>query len=142
MTGLQLAHNCIPQQRYIRMAKRRLDAHHLCVRFRMDQTWKSIARAAADAPARVRIAFIQPHSERRMERFHAQRGKIVAELLNAWFVTDRRKGIWPGRMRLCGVLAALPMHFKETLGFKVIWLEIVIADGPCGRDTAVMVQDA
>src|SRR5271157_2897294 len=39
-----------------------------------------------------------------------------------------------------GFTAALAMHLVEVLGLRVVGLEIVVGDGPCRRNPAMMVQ--
>jgi hypothetical protein len=59
-------------------------------------------------------------------------------MLNALFVTDgwifvRRAG--PGLRRIFTTVA---VHVVEMFGFRVIRFQLVVADGPGGRETAVM----
>ncbi len=49
----------VGQQRHIGVLERRVHAHHLRVRLRVDQTGMSVARLATDAPALVPVLFVQ-----------------------------------------------------------------------------------
>src|SRR2546428_14018433 len=69
-----------------------VDAEHLGVRFRVDETGMPVASLAANAPARSGVLLVQHHPEGDVERLEPQTGEIVAELLNTWLMTDRRVG--------------------------------------------------
>src|SRR6266700_7016498 len=124
------------------MTQRRFDAHYLRIGLGVNQARESIARVAADAFARVRIAFVEAHAERRVEWLQSQRRQIIAELLNARLMTDRRKRIWPRSVRLARIFPPLSMHLEQALSFEIVRLEIVVCDGPGRRDPAVVLQDS
>src|SRR5438105_2073910 len=102
------------------MAQRRFDAHYLRIGLGVNQAGESIARVAADAFARVRIAFVEAHPERRVEWLQSHRRQIIAELLNARLMTDRRKRIWPRSVRLARIFPPLSMHLEQALSFGAI----------------------
>ena len=69
MTGFELANESVSQKRNVGMAQCRLNAHHLRVGLRMHQARKTVAGAAANAFAGVRIPFVEAHAQGRMKRF-------------------------------------------------------------------------
>ena len=64
--------------------------------------------------------------------------EIVVQMLNALFVAYsrifvRRAGPWFRR-----VFTTIAVYLVKMLGLRVIRLQLVVADGPCGRDATVM----
>src|SRR6185295_2768402 len=59
-------------------------------------------------------------------------------MLNALFVTDSRVLVWRAGPGLRRIFTAVAVYLVKMLGFRVIRFELVIADGPRGRDSAVM----
>src|SRR5690349_6670589 len=59
-------------------------------------------------------------------------------MLNALLVTYGRILVRRAGPRLRWIFATIAVHLVEMLGLRVIRLELVVADGPCGRDSAMM----
>src|SRR5690349_25083373 len=59
-------------------------------------------------------------------------------MLNALLVTDGRILVRRAGPRLCWIFAAVTVYLVEMLGLCVIRFQLVVADGPCGGDSAVM----
>src|SRR5215472_14239018 len=95
IAGLKLASKCVPNQRDVPATEGRLDAHHLGIGFGMHKAGESVTRIAADALTCVRIALVQTHAQRGVERLEPQRGEVITQLLDAWLMADRRKRVWP-----------------------------------------------
>src|ERR1051325_2769344 len=59
-------------------------------------------------------------------------------MLNALFVTDSRVLVWRAGPGLCRIFTAVAVYLVKMLGLRVIRFQLVVADGPSGRDAAVM----
>ena len=82
----------VGEQSDVGMLQRGNDAADMRISFGIDQTRIAVAGAAANAGAVLPVSFIEHHSERRVKRVQTKARKIVAQLLNARLVTDRRIG--------------------------------------------------
>src|SRR5215467_13023515 len=60
------------------------------------------------------------------------------QMLNALLVTNCRKLVRRAGPGLRWILAAVAVYLIEMLGLRVIRLQLVVANGPGRRDTAVM----
>src|SRR5688572_24325030 len=98
----------------------------------------TIAGVAANAEAFARILFIDPDPQRDVKRLQTHPFEIVVEMLYALFVTYCRILVRRAGPRVGRVLAAIAVHLIEMFGLGVIRLQLVVADGPRGRDAAVM----
>src|SRR5436305_10876650 len=103
---LQSLDKSIRKETYIRISKGRVYCHHLSVRFCVDEARKSVARAAADTAAAVRIHLIEHHSKRSMEGAESFGSKMIAQFLNPTSVTYCRVRIWRTSTRLCRIFSA------------------------------------
>ena len=59
--------------------------------------------------------------------------EVVAQLLDARLVADRRVRIRAARRRLGRILAALAVHLVEVLGLGVVRLEVAYEIGHAGE---------
>src|SRR5690348_16496942 len=73
-----------------------------------------------------------------MKRFQPGAFEIVVQMLDALFVTYRRILVRRAGPRLRRILAAIAVHLIKVFGLGVIRLQLVVANGPRGRDAAVM----
>jgi hypothetical protein len=104
----------------------------------VDQTRKPITGVAADAFACVPITLIKLHAQGHVKRLEAQASEIIPQALHSrlmahWWVRVRPTGRWLG-----GIHATFAMDVIEMLGLQVVRLKILVRDGPCGRDPAMM----
>src|SRR5215216_5611826 len=97
-----------------------------------------IARVAPDAQASSHVLFVEPNSQRHMKRLKTGAFQIVVKVLNALLVTDGRILVRRARPGFCWILSAIAVYLIQMLRLCVIRLQLVIADGPRGRDAAVM----
>src|SRR5271157_4752464 len=124
------------------MFDRLIDAHNLRVGLRAHQTGKAVAGIAADTAALMRILLVEHDPDRYVEGLQSRTCEVVGQLLNARLMTDGGPGIGSVGRRFGRILSAVPMHLIEILGLGVVRLQIVVADRPGGRDTAVVAQFA
>ena len=75
-----------------------------------------------------------------VERVEPELLQVVAQLLDAGLVGDRREGVLRARCALTGVLAVLAVHEVEVLGLRVVGLEVVVGDRPGRRDATVVAK--
>ena len=106
----------------------------------MDQAREPVACRTPDACAERRVALVEHHARRRVERVQPDGGHVVEQPLDARLVRDGRKGVrrrcrWVGR-----VLTTCTVHLVELLRLGVVRLHDVVADRP-GRRDAVVVLD-
>ena len=98
------------------------------------------SRRTPDACAERRVALVEHHTRRRVERVQPDGGHVVEQPLDARLVRDGRKRVrrrcrWVGR-----VLTTCTVHLVELLRLGVVRLHDVVADRP-GRRDAVVVLD-
>ena len=55
-------------------------------------------------------------------------------------MTHCRPRIGRARRRFSGIFPTLTMNLVKVLGLRVVRLELVVGDGPGGRDAAVMLH--
>ena len=67
-----------------------------------------------------------------MEGLEADACEVVAQLLDARLMADRRKGIGSTGGRLGRVDTPLAVYLIELLCFGVVGLQVLVADGPGG----------
>src|SRR5213083_2524608 len=98
----------------------------------------AVARAAPDAGTLARVPLIEHHTERRVKRPQAMAGQVVAQLLDARLVADCR--IWKRRAapRLRRIFTLGAVRVIKPLCLDVVGLQIVVGNGPGGRNAAVM----
>ena len=120
------------------MRQRRIDADHLRVALRVNQTGEAVAGLAADAAALVRVRFVQHDPERDMERTQPVRRQVVVQLLDARLVLHGREPVRRARPGLGRIDAALAVHLIQVFGLRVVRLELVVADRPRRRHAAVV----
>src|SRR2546427_13177221 len=117
-----------------------VDAEHLGVRFRIDETGMSVARLAANAAAGSGVPLVQHHPKGDVERLEPQTGEIVAELLNTRLMTDRRMRIRSTGRRIRGILFPAALHLGGLACLPVIRLPVLVRDRPRGRETVPMLD--
>ena len=122
----------------------RVDADDLRVRLGVEQAREAVHPVAADAGAPVcRDAgrrLLEVHPDGQVEGVETQLLEVVAQLLDAGLVGDRRMEVLRTGMTLARVLAVLAVHEVQVLGLGVVGLEVVVRDGPGRRDAAVVAQ--
>src|SRR3989475_340849 len=139
-TGLETRDVRARQQRDVGMFESGVDAEHLGVRFRIDETGMSVARLAANAAAGSGVPLVQHHTKGDVERLEPQTGEIVAELLHTRLMTDRRMRIRSTGRWIRGILFPAAVHLVELLGLRVIRLQVLVRDRPRGREAAPMLD--
>jgi hypothetical protein len=132
----------VGQERDVRVFERGIDGADLRIRLGLYETREAVARPAADALAPARVVLLQHHAERHVEGFHAQRGEVFGELLNARLVADSRVRERPRSPSLGRVFAAVAVDVIHRLGLRVVGFEVFVRDRPGGRDAVVVAHDA
>src|SRR5262249_41256366 len=118
----------------------RSDADHVRVRLGMYQAGKSVAGAAPNARAELRLGLIQHDAVWRVERVKPGARQVVMQLLNARLVRQRWQRIRSRCRRLGRIFPACAMHLVHLLGLGVVRLHVVITDWPGWRDSVVMLE--
>src|SRR6516162_48748 len=139
--GLQPAHECVGQERHIRMLECRVDADDLSVGLAIDEARIAIEGVAADAGAgvpRLAVLLVEQNAERKRKRMIAAPLQAVPELLYAWLVRDGRVTIRPARGRFGRIHTMLAVDMVEMLGLAIERLEVLISKRPGRRNSAVM----
>src|SRR5262249_48834145 len=121
---------CIRQQRDVWMLERGPNAEDFGVGFGLDHTGESVTGRAADASAVGHVALVEHDAARRVERVVAGGGELVRELLNAWFVGNRREGVRRARRWFGRVLTPGAVHLVELFGLRVVGLHLVVGNRP------------
>ena len=120
------------------MLDRLIDAHNLRVGLGAHQAGESVAGVAANAAALLRILFVEHDPDRNVEGLQAGTRKVIRQLLNTGLVADGRPRIGSFSWRLRRIFSAIAVHLIKIFGLRVIGLQIVIADRPRRRDSAVV----
>src|SRR5262249_60387986 len=108
--GLQPAHECVGQERDIRMLECRVDADDLSVGLAIDEARVAIEGVAADAGAgvlRLAVLLVEQNAERKRKRMIAAPLQAVPELLYARLVRGGRGTVRPAAGRVGWVRAML-----------------------------------
>ena len=121
------------QQRRVGMREGRIDAHRLRVGLGADEAGMPVAGRAADARALLRLALVEHDPERHVERPQPLAREVVGERLDPRLVAHdrmrvRRAGRWIRRVH-----APLAVDLIETLGARVVRLEVLVGDRPRRR---------
>src|SRR3954449_8326021 len=128
------------------MPQRRVDADYLRVRLRLHKTRESVHPVAADAHTVPRCPAVlvldEVDTDRQMERMQPLFLQVVAQLLDARLVLDRREPVLLTGGTLGGILAVATVDPVEVLGLGVVRLEVLVPQRPRGRDSAMMPQFA
>src|ERR1041385_178883 len=98
----------------------------------------AIARIASNAETGPRVLFVEPNAQRHMKWLKPGALQIVVQMLNALFVTYGWIFIRSAGPGFCWILAAIAVYLIKVFGLRVIRFQLVVADGPGGRDAAVM----
>src|SRR5215475_90395 len=106
--------------------------------FGVDQAGIAIARTASNTWAILPISFIEHHSKRRVKRIQPEAREIVAQLLNARLVTNRRIRKCTAAARFGKVFPGFTMHMVNAFRFGVVWLQFVVRNRPGWRDSTEM----
>ena len=140
--GLQPLDVGVGEQLDVVVLERRVDADDLGVGLGPDQAGEAVDPVAPDArtgPGRPAVGVLdEVDADRQVERVQALLLEVVAELLDARLVPDRRERIRGAGRALGGVLAVLAVHPVEVLGLGVERLQVLVADRPRGRQPAVV----
>src|SRR6185369_10896258 len=130
----------VGQQGYVGILDGSIDAQHLRIGFRVHETGEPVARVAANAQALPWILLVKLNAKWSVERFQAKPREVVAQMLYARLVTDRGMRIRSAGTRFCWILAALAVDVIELFGLRIVRLDIIVRNRPCGRDTGVMAK--
>src|SRR2546422_5843303 len=139
-TGLETRDVRAREQLHVGMLEGGVDAEHLGVRLRIDETGMPVAGLAANAAAGSGVPLVQHHAERDVKRLESKTGEIVAELLNPRLMTDRRMRVRSAGRRIRGIFLPAAVHLVELLGLRVIRLQVLVRDRPRGRETVPMLD--
>ena len=123
------------------MLESRIHANNLRIRFAVDQARKSVECGTTHAGARVQgltVLFIEQNAERQRKGMMAEPLQIVVKLLNARFVAYWRMAVGGARRTFRGIDPVFSMNVIQVLRFRVIRLEVLIAERPGGRDAAIV----
>src|SRR5262249_51915782 len=113
--SFETRHERIGKQGEVRILEGRIHAHYLRVGLRVDKAWMAIACCASNAFACSGVLLVQHDADWHMKRSESQATEIVAQLLDARLVANRRIRVRPSRPWLGGVCAAFPVHLVELL---------------------------
>ena len=142
--GLEALHVGAGHEGDVVLGQDRIDADDLRVRLGVQQAREAVDPVAADARARpgreARLRLVEVDPDRQVEGVEPELLQVVAELLDAGLVGDRRVGVLRAGVALARVLAVLAVHQVEVLGLGVVGLEVVVGDGPGRGDAAVVAQ--
>src|ERR1051325_3417858 len=97
-----------------------------------------VASITANAQTLPRVLLVDADSERHVKRFQTRALEIVVQMLNALFVTYRGILVRRAGPGLGRVFTTITVYLIKVFGLSVIRLQLVVTDGPCGRDAAVM----
>ena len=106
----------------------------------MHRAGEAVAVLAPDARAVGHVGLVQADATRGVERVVPRLLEVVGELLDARLVRHRRERVGRARVALGRVLAVRPVHLVQVLGLRVVGLQLVVGDGPGGREPVVMLQ--
>src|SRR5689334_17064521 len=98
----------------------------------------TVARIAPNAETSPRILLVDSNSQRHMKRLEAGTLQIVMQMLNALFVAYGWIFVRRAGPRLSGIFASIAVYLIKVFGLRVIRFQLVVADGPGRRDSAVM----
>src|SRR5207249_7047025 len=135
---LEAADEGVRHQGDVRVLERRVDADHLRVGLRLDETREAVTGVAPDAAALPRVLLVEHEADRNRERPVPLGDEAVEDRLDARLVADRGMEVRSARGRLGRVAPPEAVHLVELLGLGVVALEILVADRPGGGDAAVM----
>src|SRR5215472_14169815 len=88
----------------------------------------------------MRVLLINQDSEWNRERCAAEFGKASYNILHSWLMAHEWTAIWLAGPGLSGIAAPLSVDLIEIFRLSIVRFELVVADGPCGRNAAVMAQ--
>src|SRR6187551_1027301 len=120
-----------------------IDTDDLRIRLGIQRARKAVERVAANAGAghcRLAILLIEQDAEGKVKGMQTAQSQSVAQRLNARFMRNRRMRKRTAGWRRHGILPALAVDVKQTLGGRVVGLEVPILQRP-GRRDSVLVGD-
>jgi len=112
------------------MLQRRVHADNLGIRFSVHQARKAVAGVAANTATLGRVLLVEHDAHRQEKRMIPDLLQVVAELLNAPLVADRRVEVRGTGWRFGRIDALLAMHLVEVFGLGVVGFEVLVADRP------------
>src|ERR1041385_3779528 len=136
--GVEALDQGVGQQGDIGVLQGGVDADGLRIGLGIDEAGVAVAGGAADAGAFAFVLFIEANAEGDVKGLMAELDEVIVKLLDARLVGDCRVWIGAGGVRIGGVFAAVAMDLVEGFSLLVIGFEIVVGDGPGGRDAAVV----
>src|SRR5438477_6515072 len=131
-------HQRICQQGHVRILDCFVHAHNLRVGLGTHKASESVAGVAANATTLLRIFFVEHDPDRNVEGLQAGTRKVIRQLLNTGLMAHGRPRIGSFSWRLRRIFSAIAVHLIKIFGLRVIGLQIVIADRPRRRDSAVV----
>src|SRR5678815_2522325 len=112
------------------MLQRRIDTDRLCISLSANQTGMAVAGIAANTRALPWIIFINANAEWYMKRLQTCSLKIIVQMLNTLFVTNRRIFVGRAGVWFCWIFTAVTVHLVEVFSFGVIGFQLVVANWP------------
>src|SRR5437667_2624204 len=110
----------ISKQGHVIVSQRRHDTADVRVRFCVNKAGEAVAGIATNAGAFPRIFLIQHDAEWSMKWLQPVQRKVVAQLLDARLMADRRVWEWSTAVRLSRIFADRAMHVINLLRLSVI----------------------
>src|SRR5947207_18340 len=91
--GAQARHLCVSAKRHVGMLERRHHARRVRVRLGVHETREAVARAAADALARLGMLLVESDADGERERMETELLDVVHDLLDPRLMAHRRERI-------------------------------------------------
>src|SRR5262249_28939703 len=136
--GLEPLDIGVCHQPHVGIFQRRIYTEHLRIGLCIDQAWEAIAGVTSNALARMRVFFVEHHTERRMEGPQPSGGRILGQLLDAGLMTYRRMRRRSACGRVGGIFTALAVNVIPMLRLSVIRFQLVVLDRPRRRNSPVV----
>ena len=108
----------------------------------MQRAREAVAFPALHADAVGHVGLVDQDPARCVERMVARLLQVIGELLDARLMRDRGVRVGCAGRRLRGILPPRPVHLIEIFGGRVVRLHVLVADGPRGRQSVVVLQFA
>ena len=138
--GRQLHDGGVRHERDVRMLEGRPNTEDLGVGLGLHERREPVARGAADARAEGHVPLVQPDPAGRVERVEPCPLEVIGQLLDPRLVRHRREGVGRARRRLGRILVVAAVDLVELLRLRVVRLEVLVRDGPRGRDAVVVLE--
>src|SRR5262245_21054678 len=100
------------------------------VSFCVYKTWEAVAGVATNTQALLLILLIEHYAQRRVKRLQSEAGKIVAQLLNPWFMANCWIGISSCAVRFSWIFTNFSVDVINLLGFRIVRFDLIVRDWP------------